>query len=304
MKLTTFKLSSKRLVPLVILIINLFFICSCDIQKKRYSPGYTVSWNKKYKNNHIPTTLHAENTIDSTQLDTPTPAIKHQYEKSEVITCLKYEPAKILTNEVIIEQSDFASNSNQINNYPLKIESKSEFGRHEYKAKPEIKRIDRVKRTNAYVSEKSQKTNLLALFALIFSLLFLLLFIPTIISLVIGFIALIQIRNNPKKYSHSSKRMAISALTIDLLLLLIVLSIFFSFLFSVIVFFTLLLIMIFILASSPNRMDKKTDSQPIEDTNPKKERDYSNLKRFWIKHRLFALFLVMFSAFLFIPIGM
>lgn len=287
---------------IIILLISLITFTSCDIQKKRYSRGYTLDWNKKYKSiaksdesviNHIEidSTTNQNTTITKVK-DDKTEHSTVQNELTEIVT-KEITPDKFLTNKKTksFEEQTF---SNPINSNETNISGN--------KIKPTFKK----KKSIAYAKERTQKANSMAVAALIMSLLFLLLFIPVILSFIFGIIALVQIKKDPLKYNSSSKRIAIAAITIDLFISLLLISLLSSWTVGIVVILLAIILIAMIVTSTvgkPNTLDKQprnTEKKP----KIKKERNYEKLNKFWLKNRLLALFILVFSALLLIPLGL
>jgi hypothetical protein len=277
---------------LIILLLSLIIFTSCDIQKKRYSRGYTVNWNKKHQNRTKLTKYEPANdvTIVVSKIESLETNINSNDDiiVSDMVENNIDEPIILESNNSIEEKQTI-----QISSITPIIYAKKE---NRGLIRQECNKHQPRSISNQKNAENNKKINGLAVAALVLSLLFFLIYIPTIISFILGIIALVKIKKNPELYSKSSKKTAIAALILDLLFSLLIISLLFSFLTGLI---TIILLTVLIIAIVSSIKTNSPNQKPSINSKPKK--GYKQ-NQFWLKNRLLALFILVFAALLLIPL--
>lgn len=178
---------------LLIAIIITSTLTSCDIQKKRYSRGFTISKNRNYssginKANEIETQKSKQ--IDSTQFN---------ISKIKLINEPKTIVSKQVINSISNEPVDLKSTETQISKA---VNNKVDELENHYHQKKKRNGILRQKK-KTYELQSITKDEQLNIFALL-SFIFALTLIGCFISYVFAVIASIQISRNSNKYSKFS----------------------------------------------------------------------------------------------------
>lgn len=281
-------MKTQRINYIIIILISLITFISCDIQKKRYSRGYTVNWKKNYagktkikiteqtKTDILPSELVAANEVGNNAID-------YYVDEQDVIVDDIDKEEDVFVEESVYEETDTynevnsteETKTNNLKNNKLSFYSKT--------------------KKRQKLADTSEENNKLAISAIILSLFFFLLLIPLVLSIIFSIIALIQIKRRPNQYKTSSKGLAISALCIDFFILLILFGLIFSFqiAFVVILIFAMLIGLMISLVQPKDA---------ISQDKPKRSKKEKKRNQFWLKNRLLALFILVFGALLLLPL--
>ena len=226
-----------KLKHLILLLLPLFLFQNCDIQKKRYSRGYTTNRIKLYKDNSSGEMSQSKKD-ETTQIDIPKDSPKTTNLEIEIkhntVTYVKIEDEKLTSSTCFSKEIIQDPTSEQKS---TKIQEK--LYHFENTIRPNKVIVD--EETNLNIFSILAITSVLILVILILlSNPFLQILLAFSLTYLFGFIAKVQIKKNPKKYSQQSNTLAIIALGLMYL----------SFLVSLIISFVVLIFPLFIAAAA------------------------------------------------------
>jgi len=203
----------KKISLINIIILSLFIVTSCTTYKKRYSKGYTVDWHKSQKKQKASEKSLVE--------ESPSEAVVvKETEDSELVNFEREEVEKVFNKVHEFDDAEFK----------LKKKSKNENINHELNSEKE-------NRDDVVTQKKEKKENnsfAILSFALMLATAFLEFFksninglslVTILFSYILGYIALIQFKKSPEKYTAWTKGLAIISIVVITLFIMILLAV-------------------------------------------------------------------------------